>query len=353
MTDRENYLQTVRMGTPERMPYAIKLKNATWEYLGRELEDVLIKHPQTWPGFVRGATDWRNLEYPPSEDPEFGDYTDSWGCVWRTARRGFIGSVVEHPVTSADDIPNVSSPNPDSFGHMGPVDWAERAAAGAIGSGRGRRSHIGALDHGFHFLRLEYLCGFENTVVWFHESAEQMRLLADVIHRFNVAHVRKWCSLGIEEIRLGEDLGSQQSSFLGPTLFGDWVEPYYRELYEIARNHDVLVYQHSDGNIMDIADRLVSLGIDVINPQDCVNGVDELARAFKGRLCIDLDFDRQYHIPFGNKREIEELVEREVKTLGSSSGGLIISAEIRGPIPPENIDTLASALERYSTFWFE
>ena len=66
---------------------------------------------------------------------------------------------------------------------------------------------------------------------------------------------------------------------------------------------------------MDVADQIIAIGPDIFNPQDVCNGVDNLAEAFKGRMCIDLDFDRQNTMCWLTARDLE-LLEYEVKTLG-------------------------------------
>lgn len=338
------------MTDPQWMPYSVKLTPSAWELLGRDLEEVVLRHPLTWPGWRAGQLDWRAIRHKPEEDPEQGDFLDSWGCVWRTTMRGFVGAAIAHPIRTLEDIDTLDAPDPSVRGHMRPVDWTEVRAALPRD---GRAVASGGPEHGFHLLRMEYLCGLENLLVWMHDDPEAIRRLAAKVHGFNRELVRRWLELGVEMVTLGEDLGTQHGSLLGPLGFAKWVEPYYRDLVGMAVRAGALVYLHSDGDIMDIADGLLGVGLHVLNPQDVVNGVEQLARAFKGRVCFDLDFDRQHALPFGTRKEIEELVAMEVRTLGSPRGGLSVKAEVRGPVPPENIDALAGALELAARYWFE
>ena len=78
LSNKENYLRTVKMTNPERMPFSIDLCGLTWRILQKDLEDVVLKHPKIWPGFKRGDVDWNNLSYHPMEDPDYGDFTDNW-----------------------------------------------------------------------------------------------------------------------------------------------------------------------------------------------------------------------------------------------------------------------------------
>ena len=79
LTCDENWLRTVRMTNPERMPYNVGLSSATWEALGAELEQIVLRHPKTWPHFEKGSYDWTNIQHPPHQDPS-RDFVDQWGC---------------------------------------------------------------------------------------------------------------------------------------------------------------------------------------------------------------------------------------------------------------------------------
>ena len=50
---------------------------------------------------------------------------------------------------------------------------------------------------------------------------------------------------------------------------------------------------HSDGDIRTLVDDLLDSGVDVINLQDLVNGVEWIAAYWTGKVCVDLDIDRQ------------------------------------------------------------
>ena len=121
------------------------------------------------------------------------------------------------------------------------------------------------------------------------------------------------------------------------------------------RQHErgALVALHSDGYIMDFMDDFMRAGVDIINPQDLVHGIDNLAHEVKGRMCIRLDIDRQKIVPYGTRREIFELIEEEVRVLGSPRGGLEFICGIYPPTPPENVDAVCSALEEYRTYWWD
>jgi hypothetical protein len=108
---------------------------------------------------------------------------------------------------------------------------------------------------------------------------------------------------------------------------------------------------HSDGNIRDLADDLVAGGVDVLNLQDLVNGVDWIAANLKGRVCIDLDVDRQHVTRFGTAGQIDALIREEVEKLGSPEGGLMLIYGLYPGTPMENVKAVMDAMERYAGFY--
>jgi hypothetical protein len=104
---------------------------------------------------------------------------------------------------------------------------------------------------------------------------------------------------------------------------------------------------------MELMDAFVECGIDIINPQDLCNGIDNLAREVKGRMCIRLDIDRQTIVPYGTRQEIRALIEEEVRKLGSPQGGLEMIAGIYPPTPPQSVHALCDAMEEFRTFWWD
>ena len=107
---------------------------------------------------------------------------------------------------------------------------------------------------------------------------------------------------------------------------------------------------HTDGHILEIIPDLVACGVDVINPQVGANGLENLAEICKGKVCVDLDLDRQ-KFPFWNPDDIDRHVKEAVEILGSPEGGLGLRAEIGDDVPLENVEAICAALEKYSTYY--
>lgn len=107
------------------------------------------------------------------------------------------------------------------------------------------------------------------------------------------------------------------------------------------------VYLSSDGCLLDIVDDLIECGVSVHDPQFRANTLEGIVRAYKGRLCANVDLDRQM-FAFCKPDDIREQVRETVEQMGAPEGGLMISGSVWDDNTPlENIEALCSALEDF------
>lgn len=351
LSERENYLRCATMTGPEWIPLLVHISGATWNELREEAEDVLARHPILFPGFEKGKRDFDAWDPGPAHRA-CERFRDAWGCLWLSSIDGIEGVVIEHPLDDWGKLDAYSPPDPLVQGDRGAADWAGELKRVEEAREKGELTS-GYVPHGFLFMRLYYLRGFENCMMDFALEEPKLSTLVHMLADHNQKIVDQWISMKVDRIVFGDDLGAQSASIISPPMFRTWITPVYKRLMEPCRRAGVLVALHSDGYIMDLMDDFMEAGVDVINPQDLCNGIDNLAREVKGRMSIMLDIDRQTIVPFGTRAEIRDLIEEEVRKLGSPQGGLEMVAGIYPPTPPENIDALCCALEEFRTFWWD
>jgi hypothetical protein len=350
LSDRENFLRNARFEGPEWIPAAVHLSGALWLELREELEKVLARHPVLFPDFEKGRRDFEEMELDARH--RAGErLVDAWGSVWENEIDGIVGQVVEPVLDDWAKFESYRPPDPLTTNDQNPpVDWEAEARKLERARAEGRLAR-GGLPHGHFFMRLYYLRGFENLMLDIAGEDPRLERLIEMVADYCRARVEKWLSLGVEYMYFGEDLGTQTASMISPQHFARYVTPVYKDLFGRCKARGVVVKLHADGHLLELVDELLSSGVDILNPQDLCNGVDEIARAMKGRVCIDLDIDRQKVVPFGKPAEIRELIEEEVRKLGSPQGGLSFTVGMYPPTPPENVDAVLGALEDFRTFW--
>jgi uroporphyrinogen-III decarboxylase len=175
--------------------------------------------------------------------------------------------------------------------------------------------------------------------------------LIEMIEGFNRATVKRYLDLDVEWMAYPEDLGMQRGPMLSPEQFRTYIRPVYERLMAPALETGCIVHMHSDGDVRALIDDLILSGVQVINLQDLVNGIDWIRDRLKGRICIDLDVDRQQVTRFGSPAQIDALIRREVVELGDKQGGLMLNCGIYPGIPLENMRALMDALTRYAGYY--
>ncbi|MFP4027746.1 MAG: uroporphyrinogen decarboxylase family protein [Candidatus Brocadiia bacterium] len=133
------------------------------------------------------------------------------------------------------------------------------------------------------------------------DMVEHPRLLEliEMVEHFNLGLVQRYVDAGVEWVGYPEDLGMQKGPMLSPDQFRKYIKPTYRRLIAPAKEAGCVIHMHSDGDIRELCEDIIDVGVEVINLQDLVNGIDWMEENLKGRVCIDLDIDRQKIVRFG------------------------------------------------------
>jgi uroporphyrinogen decarboxylase len=344
MSQRENILRSVRFEQPERIPMQFCINSACYHHYPRSVLDELREsHPYLFPGF-------RHSSEPPiaPKPPVQNSYVDAWGVTMASPEEGIAAVSIQHPLAVWSALEHYSPP---PLPHLTEAEKKRPNLAT-----ENRRDAIaadtlvyGGLPHGHTFLRLCDLRGYEALIYDMADEEPRLWRLIEMIEAHNEATVR--CSLrrGTEWMGYPEDLGMQVGPMLSPEHLRKYIKPSYQRLMKPARDAGCIIHMHSDGDIRDLVDDLVDSGVQVVNLQDIVNGIEWIRQRFKGKVCIDLDIDRQSVTRFGTPAEVDALIQTEVKTLGSREGGLMMIYGMYPGIPIANAKALMDAMEKYST----
>jgi len=360
-TITKNTLRAIRFDRPEHIPVVFWTNPACWHHYPPDvLCELMAEHQILFPpaGVLRKESQGLRTDFGPEyEPPELAPweragqpYTDAWGCVWETTDDGITGAVTGHPLSEWNALEGFTPPDPDKTNGMAAIDWSVIEDKILKATAEGNHT-AGSLEHGHAFLRLSYLRGYERLLFDMADKDQRLWQLIDMIETFSMGIVQRYVDLGAAMMRYPEDLGMQLGPMLSPEHFRTYIKPIYEHLTTPARRADCLVHMHSDGDIRDLADDLVVSGLDALNLQDLVNGIDWIGARLKGRVCIDLDIDRQSITRFGSPRQIDNLIREEVEKLGSPEGGLMMIYGLYPGVPLDNVKAIMDAMERYAAFY--
>lgn len=339
---RTAWLKAARFDHPDGIPVRFHLNAACWAHFPQaELARLMTAHPRLFPDGAPGLP-----HRPVLAANTLADHpcTDRWGCRWITSLDGLVGTVSGHPLAGFDGIDSWSPPEARTGDSFALRDWALLPAGVASRRAAGQPAILG-LEHGHTFLRLCDLVGYEAAIIAMAEDDPRLGRLLAGIEEFNAGLVAHAIAARPDAVAFPEDLGMQVGPMLSPAHFRRYILPSYRRLMAPVRAAGLPVHMHSDGDIRRLAADLLAGGVEVLNLQDLVNGLDWIASELKGRVCLDLDLDRQRITPFGTAAEIRAHVQAVVATLGDPAGGLMLTYGLYPGVPLANVEALMDALE--------
>ncbi len=334
MTEREKFFKEMSLDGEPIVRSHIHIGYQFWQEFGNKLNWL--------ENFSSNVT--VSIDRNPSR-PAGSEWTDVWGCRWYYPIESHDGQCIEHPIISWNRLKDYIPPDPEKF-----TDWKKTEEDIKNTKLAGRVAH-GGTDHGFIFLRLTYLRGFNNLMMDIADERPELDELISIIEEYWYQVVKRWVDIGADIIGFGDYLGLQNALPISPDAWRRYIKPSYKRIMSYCRSHGVHTALHSDGYIVDVIPDLIECGVTRLNPQDIVNGLDNLANLAKGKVYIHLDIDRQKLTVFGNPDEIEQHIYNCIKKLGSPKGGLSCIWYVFPPTPIENINAVAKAMDKYANLW--
>jgi uroporphyrinogen decarboxylase len=168
------------------------------------------------------------------------------------------------------------------------------------------------------------LRGIENLLMDFYLHPEFVHELLDRICDYNLAQVEKALEYDIDAVYFGDDWGQQQGLIMGYDLWKEFIYPRLKRMYGRVREAGKFVMIHSCGDVDELFDDLIDIGLNCFNPfQPEVMDIYDILPKYRGRLSFHGGLSMQKTLPFGTREEVIEVSESLLK-LGKE-GGYIFS----------------------------
>jgi uroporphyrinogen decarboxylase len=339
-----NLLKTIYFDYPEWTPCSVGLLPATWMKYRQDLEALILDHRRVFPGYRQGSRDYDQIGHPLYEE---GEHTDCWGCVWKNIAPGFDSMIHRGPLEDWAAFDSWRPPDPKQDAPFGPQPTRqeiEKQCAAAKARGDLAGGGVG-LPHGFFYMLLFYLRGFDNLMIDLASGDPRLQRLIDIVIDYNIAVIGRDLDAGAEIVYVGEDLGMQDRLPMSPDMWRRYVKPGYEAMFGPCRDRGIPVYLHSDGHVLEIIPDLIDVGVRVLNPQIRANGLAGLQRWAKGKVALNQDLDRQL-FPFASPAQVEDHIVEVFQGLYLREGGLMLLAECGPDVPLETMDVICRTFER-------
>lgn len=243
-----------------------------------------------------------------------GRFRDRFGVVWDRSIDKDIGVVVN---------PQLAEPTMEGYTFPDPLDPACFEDVQPAIDRTPDRYRVFQIGFSL-YERAWTLRGMEALMMDMLEEPAFVHELLGSIADHNLAQIQHALSDDIDAVYFGDDWGQQQGLQMGYEKWKRFIAPQLERMYGAVTSAGKRVFIHSCGDVDELFDDLIHLGVSCFNPfQPEVMDVAELIPRYRGRLTFHGGLSTQRTLPFGSVEDVRAETRR-LLSLGAE-GGYILS----------------------------
>jgi uroporphyrinogen-III decarboxylase len=377
---RERFIRTLRHEPVDRVPVLYRMKHEAKEKLARiyGIEDASTgrKHNpalelrlgndaiiyqiginadfshrpiaigETWynhfgVGYGKSGLEGRTAE----EEVEFAKTQEFWGPR-KVVPENFPK---HHPIKTKEDLQNYKWPDPNDPALLDPIDEICR---------KYKKDYFIIVDLSSTLIEAAYahIMGTQNFFLYLYDEPELVAGVLDGLAHYYTEIGKNAIKRGADMIRVGDDVGGQQSMMLSPTQWRELAKPRFARMFSEFKktNPDIFIKVHSCGDYSPIFPDIVELGANLSGLMQPTGGNKDqpaVKRKYGNDIALIGGFDVQRILPRGQVEQVRSGVLEVMKNL-AVGGGYIFSPShyILADVPVQNIYTMLEAQREFGVY---
>ena len=381
MKPKERVLAAINHEIPDRVPIVMGVSNATGIKTKpyRELKAILgvdapDRYLYDWPELdtvnpdeavmerlgsdVRGVLDREpeSFRVRNTNRPAHSSYIDSWGAEHGEIQPGVWFPNV-HPLAEATTLEALESyPWPDM---ADPTRVAHVREGAKMLWERDQYAVMGTPWLLFPFERafaMQGMDAFLTNMALHPDFAEALLKENARLCKQLMGHFLRECGDYLDIIKIGDDLGTQESLLISPRMYRKILKPIHADYIAFIKERtDAKVFFHTDGDVFNLVADFIEIGVDILNPIQTSAGkmsnLAELKALYGDRIVFCGGIDTHRVLPHGTPEQVRQEVKRVIEILGPGGGYMVSSVHtIMNDVPAENILAMVDAVKQFGKY---
>ena len=355
MNNRQNVLKALRRKNPSKVPFDFTLCPAQIEIFKQktghsdymEFFDFPFRYIE--PNKTNKNYDYKSFykELPKEAKPL--NWNPEWGIYGVNSGTAHFQDML-HPMQSFSSIEEFESyPFPDFDEEYRWVGLKERVDE------LKNKDLIAVANMQMTIFEISwYLRGLDKFFIDMMMFENLSEYLLEKVTKIREEMAKNYALSGADILMLGDDIASQRDMMLDPALWRKVLKPKLKRVVDAAKkaNPDILIFYHSDGNLIKVIPDIIEVGIDVLNPvqPECMDPVF-LKKEFGDDLSFWGAVGTQTVLPFYTKEQVKDTCKSLIQQVGDGGGLLLAPTHVIEPeVPFENIMAFLEAIEEYGTY---
>ncbi len=349
MTSRERVLSALAFEEPDRVPVDYKVRRDVSEKLaahvgaadqeqlyrrlGIDFRSVGVREHHAafearTTGALGGSMEKRGKRFVFRAD---GAYEDAWGIAFRPGADGIYEQWVSGPFVATDDLDSFAWPGMDVFDSVEAVK--RRVAAWG-----GEYAIEASVNYPFKICW--QMRGLENFLCDTLLEPDFARALWKRVASYEQEKAVRAASAGVDVVAFVGDIAMQNRMMLSVPAWRAIDKPLFAGMIAAVKraNPSVRIMYHSDGDLREIIDDLIEVGVEVLNPiQPESMNPGELKRRYGRRLVLNGAVSIQRTLPFGSVADVRAEIRSLIDECAPGGGFILApSNHIQADVPFEN-----------------
>lgn len=377
---RERFIRTLRREPVDRVPLLYRMKHEAKEKLARVygIEDAATGRKHNPALELRLGNDaiiyqiginadfsHRHIEIGETWYNHFGVGYGKSGLEGRTKEEQAIFAKTQefwgpakvvpenfpkvHPVKSKEELANYKWPDPNEPAILEPIK-------GLID--KYQKDYFIIVDLSSTLIEAAYahIMGTQNFFLYLFDEPELIGGVLDGLTEYYTEIGKKAINMGIDMIRVGDDIGAQQSMMISPKQWRELAKPRLDYMFKEFRkaNPDIFIKLHSCGDYSPVLPDMVELGVDLSGLMQPTGGLKDqvgIKQKYGNDLALIGGFDVQRMLPRGSVEDVRKGVLEVMKNM-AVGGGYIFSPShyILADVPIQNIYAMIEAQREFGVY---